>query len=94
MVVNGAYVEAPWNDKFIPQTSFTVEAWVRVDWTADDPHAFRFVVDLREISPATTGFGLCAKPVDDQPGLYQWRGSSATAVPHSYLSTVPRRRLR
>jgi hypothetical protein len=47
---------------------------VRVDWTAADPHALRFVVDSREISPATTGFGLCAKAVDDQPGVYQWRG--------------------
>ncbi len=74
MVVNGAYVEAPWNDKFIPKTSFTLEAWVRVDWTAEDPHAFRFVVDSREISPATTGFGLCAKAVDNEPGVYAWRG--------------------
>lgn len=26
VVVNGCYVEVPWNDKFIPKTSFTVEA--------------------------------------------------------------------
>src|SRR6185295_18835450 len=51
MVVNGAYVEVPWKDKLIPLTSFTLEAWVRVDWTADDPHAFRFVADMREFSP-------------------------------------------
>jgi hypothetical protein len=74
MVVNGAYVEIPWRDKFIPLTSFTLEAWVRVDWTANDPHAFRLVVDSREISPATASFGLCAKAVDDQPGVYAWRG--------------------
>jgi hypothetical protein len=74
MVVNGCYVEVPWNDKFIPKISFTLEAWVRVDWTATDPHAFRFVVDSREISPAAAGFGLCAKAVDDQPGVYQWNG--------------------
>ena len=74
MVVNGAYVEVPWNTKFIPKTSFTLEAWVRVDWTAADPHAFRFVVDSREISPAATGFGLCAKAVNGQPGVYAWRG--------------------
>jgi hypothetical protein len=74
MVVNGCYVEVPFNVKFIPQASFTVEAWVRVDWTALDPNAFRFVLDVREFSPATTGIGLCAKPVDDQPGVYQWRG--------------------
>jgi hypothetical protein len=74
MVVNGAYVEVPWRDKLIPMKSFTLEAWVRVDWTADDPHAFRFVMDSREISPATAGFGLCAKAVDGEPGVYQWRG--------------------
>jgi hypothetical protein len=74
MVVNGGYVDVPWKDKFIPKSSFTLEAWVRVDWTVSDPNAFRFVVDSREISPATTGFGLCAKAVDDQPGVYAWRG--------------------
>ena len=55
MVVNGCYVEVPWNDKFVPKTTFTVEAWVRVDWTANDPHAWRFVLDMREYSPVTTG---------------------------------------
>ena len=57
-MVNGCYVEVPWNDTFIPKISFTLEAWVRVDWTATDPHALRFVVDSREISPAAAGFGL------------------------------------
>jgi hypothetical protein len=74
MVVSGCYVEAPFNAKFIPATSFTLEAWVRPDWTADDPHAFRFVLDMREIAPATAGFGLCAKAVDGEPGVYAWRG--------------------
>jgi hypothetical protein len=72
MVVNGAYVEAPWKDKFIPKASFTVEAWVRVDWTASDPHAWRFVLDMREQSPVTAGFGIYAKADDNQPGTYRW----------------------
>jgi hypothetical protein len=72
MVVNGAYVEVPWNDKFIPKTSFTVEAWARVDWTADDPLAWRFVLDSREFSPAATGFGIFAQADDNQPGVYRW----------------------
>jgi hypothetical protein len=72
MVVNGAYVEVPWKDKFIPKTSFTVEAWARVDWTADDPHAWRFVLDMREFSPATTGFALYARADDNLPGSYRW----------------------
>jgi len=72
MVVNGCYVEVPWDEKFVPQTSFTVEAWVRVDWTADDPHAWRFVLDMREREPATTGFAIYAKADEDQPGIYRW----------------------
>jgi hypothetical protein len=72
MVVNGAYVEVPWNDKFIPKVSFTVEAWVRVDWTAADPHAWRFVLDMREQLPVTTGFAIYAKAEDNAPGMYSW----------------------
>src|SRR4051794_28418252 len=30
VVVNGCYVEAPFNAKFVPTGAFTVEAWVRV----------------------------------------------------------------
>ena len=74
VVVNGCYVEVPFNVKFVPPTSFTVEAWVRVDWTAGDPSAFRFVLDMREFSPVTAGFGICAKADDTQAGVYQWRG--------------------
>jgi hypothetical protein len=85
MVVNGCYVEVPWDEKFVPLQSFTVEAWVRVDWTADDPHAYRFVLDMREREPATTGFALLAKADDGQPGMYRWAAAlgdgSTTFVP-------------
>jgi hypothetical protein len=87
MVVNGCYVEVPWDAKFIPQTTFTVEAWVRVDWTAPpgDPHAWRFVLDMREFSPVTTGFGIFAKADDNAPGVYRWAAlvgdGSPTFVP-------------
>jgi Concanavalin A-like lectin/glucanases superfamily len=73
VVVNGCYVEVPFNVKFVPQTSFTVEAWVRVDWTAGDPSAWRFVLDMRDLNPGT-GFALFAKTADDQSGLYSWAG--------------------
>jgi hypothetical protein len=73
MVVNGAYVEVLFNAKFIPLTSFTVEAWVRVDWSASDPHARRFVLDMRDFNPCT-GLGLFAKEDDTQPGMYRWAG--------------------
>jgi hypothetical protein len=74
VVVNGCYVEAPFNAKFVPPSSFTAEAWVRVDWSSGDPNAFRFVLDMRDFSPVTAGFGICAKTIDGQPGAYQWRG--------------------
>jgi hypothetical protein len=73
MVVNGCYVEASRNDKFIPKTSFTVEAWVRVGWDANATHAYRFVLDMRDFNPCT-GFALFAKAEDDQPGVYSWGG--------------------
>jgi hypothetical protein len=73
VVVNGAYVEVPFNVKFIPPASFTVEAWVRVDWSASDPDAWRFVLDMRDLDPGT-GFALFAKTDDDQPGMYRWAG--------------------
>jgi hypothetical protein len=73
MVVSGSYVEVLWNDKFIPKNSFTVEAWVRPDWTATDPQADRSVLDLRDFNPGT-GFGLSAQADPAQPGVYHWVG--------------------
>jgi len=74
VVVNGCYVEAPFVPKLLADTAFTVEAWVRVDWSASDPKAWRFVLDTRDLNPGR-GFGLFAKTVDDQPGgVYRWAG--------------------
>jgi hypothetical protein len=72
VVVNGCYVEVPFDPKFNPTTSFTVEAWVRVDWDASAPHAWRFVLDSRDFSPCT-GFGILAKADDGMPGVYHWQ---------------------
>jgi len=52
------------------------------------------VLDMREFSPATAGFALCAKPVDGQVGSYQWRGiigdsSSAFTFADSSELTIP-----
>ena len=71
--VNGCFVHVPFNMKFVPQSSFTVEAWVRVDWSAGDPDAWRFVLDMRDLNPGT-GFALFAKTEDGQPGVYRWAG--------------------
>jgi hypothetical protein len=58
---------------------------VRVDWTAGDPHAWRFVLDMRERTPATTGFAIFAKADDNAPGMYRWAAlvgdGSPTFVP-------------
>jgi hypothetical protein len=81
VVVNGCYVEAPFDPKFVPQGSFTVEAWVRVGWSASDPtdpndpnpDAWRFVLDMRDLNPGR-GFGLFARAEENQPGVYRWAG--------------------
>jgi hypothetical protein len=71
VVVNGCYVRVPFNPKINPTDSFTVEAWVRVDWDKNAPHAWRFVLDARDFNPCT-GFGIFAKADDNQPGVYHW----------------------
>jgi hypothetical protein len=66
IVVNGGYVSVPQHVELNP-ASFTVEAWVRVDWNNTDmvnfPPAFRAVVDSRAFTPGNaTGFALFATP--------------------------------
>jgi hypothetical protein len=73
VAVDGCYVEALFDQKFVPQGSFTVEAWVRVDWTGSDTHAWRFVLDMRDVDPGR-GLGLFAKAEDNQPTGYRWAG--------------------
>jgi hypothetical protein len=73
MVVNGGCVKVDVPDKAaINPASFTIEAWVRVDWTSDDTNAWRTVLDSRDVSPAGTGFGLHARTDDNTPGVYHW----------------------
>ncbi len=88
VVVDGCFVQVPFNTKFVPQTSFTVEAWVRVGWTADDPDAWRFVLDMRDLNPGT-GLGLFAMAEDGQPGVYRWAGMIGNGGPSTAgLTTV------
>jgi hypothetical protein len=70
VVVNGCYVEAPFDPKFVPLGPFTVEAWVRVGWSSGDTHAWRFVVDMRDLNPGR-GFGILAQAEDNQT-TYRW----------------------
>jgi hypothetical protein len=71
LVVNGGYVNVPFASKINPATSFTLEAWVRVDWTKNDPSAWRAVLDARTLNPCT-GFALLATADDNSPGVYHW----------------------
>ena len=75
IVVNGGYVNIPFNAAFNPLTSFTIEAWVRVDWDASAPHAYRSVLDSRDTAPGGTGFAVYAKADDGQPGIYHWEAA-------------------
>jgi hypothetical protein len=71
LVVNGCYVAVPLASKINPATSFTLEAWVRVDWDKNAPHAWRAVLDARDINPGT-GFAIIARADDNAPGVYHW----------------------
>ena len=70
VVVNGGFVSVPIAPKF-NLTSFTIEAWVRVDWDKNASQAWRFVLDARDFNPCT-GFGILAM-ADDQQGVYHWQ---------------------
>jgi Concanavalin A-like lectin/glucanases superfamily len=70
LMVNGCYVNVPFNAKF-NTASFTLEAWVRVEWDTNEPHAWRAVLDARDLNPCT-GFAIIAKADDNQPGIYHW----------------------
>jgi Concanavalin A-like lectin/glucanases superfamily len=72
LVVNGSYVNVPFKSKINPPKSFTIEAWVRVDWTKNDTSALRYVMDARDFDPCT-GFGLLARADDGQTGVYHWQ---------------------
>jgi hypothetical protein len=57
--------------------------YVNVDWTKDDPQAYRAVLDARDFDPCT-GFGIFAKADDNTPGIYHWRviiGNGGTGTP-------------
>jgi Concanavalin A-like lectin/glucanases superfamily len=75
MVVNGCFVHIPFDAKFTPTASFTLEAWVRPDWDAsvNTTHANRYVLDTRSLDPGK-GFALFAQAEDGQPGMYRWAG--------------------
>jgi hypothetical protein len=70
MVVNGCYVQVPFKAKWNP-ASFTLEAWVRVDWQSGDTQAWRAVLDGRAQTPVFQGFSIIATLDEDKSG-YHW----------------------
>ena len=61
---NGGYVSVPFDAAFIPTKAdgFTLEAWVRVEWTAADPAAFRVVMTTFDSTGGFKGFTLLTTP--------------------------------
>jgi hypothetical protein len=61
-IFDGGYVNVPANAAINP-AQFTIEAWVRPDWTAADPAAYRVVLMSRnKDGGAARGFTLNARP--------------------------------
>jgi hypothetical protein len=62
--VNGGYVSVPFNAALNPTKAagFTLEAWVRVDWTAADTASYRCVIASRDNAAGNKGFALFASP--------------------------------
>jgi hypothetical protein len=59
MQCNGGFVSVPFSKDINPSAPFTIECWVRPEWTAGDAPAFRMIVDNRFTDmTAFTGFGL------------------------------------
>jgi Concanavalin A-like lectin/glucanases superfamily len=92
--VNGGYVSVPFDPALNPTQAdgFTIEAWVRVEWSATDTVALRVVmVSFDTAGGGANGYALLASPDDTpgQEGQYNWQaqvgaGTSITVVngPH------------
>ena len=92
LVVNGCYVNVPFASKINPATSFTLEAWVRVDWSQTDPSAWRAVLDARTLNPSCTGFALIATADPNTTGVYHWSaviGNGGTGAAGFTFATSP-----
>jgi hypothetical protein len=91
LVVNGCFVNVPIVPKISP-TSFTVEAWVQVNWGEGDAFAWRAVLDARTLTPSCTGFAIIATTDDNMPGVYHWTaviGNGGTGAAGFTILTSP-----
>ena len=60
MQCDGGFVTVPANNVTNPPGPFTVECWVRPEWTKNDPAAYRMVIEGRNVQAAGPVFtGYC-----------------------------------
>jgi hypothetical protein len=62
MVADGGYVSVPFNPDINPSGPFTIEAWVRADWSAGDLLRFRCVINAMDVSGGNKGFAIFSNP--------------------------------
>jgi hypothetical protein len=91
---NGGYVSVPFDAAFIPSNAegFTLEAWVRVEWTAEATAAFRVVMTTFDTAGGFKGFTLLTTPdnhwaalVGNGAGLTQATGAALVFETTSHL---------
>jgi Concanavalin A-like lectin/glucanases superfamily len=76
MQVEGGFVSVPANSVVNPAAPFTIEAWVRPEWDAAAPPAFRVIVDSRDVSgTASFGFALWINEVNQWEAAIGVNGS-------------------
>ena len=86
MKTDGGYVSVPFDAAINPTGAFTIEAWVRVEWTGDDEAAFRTVIDARAVDGGSRGFALYATP-DNHWEV--WLGNGGTGMTGRAIATTP-----
>jgi concanavalin A-like lectin/glucanase superfamily protein len=94
MQTNGGYVSVPFDAALIPTKAegFTLEAWVRVEWSAADTAAFRVVMSTFGTTGGGQGFALLATPdnhwaalVGNGAGLTQATGAAVVFETTNHL---------
>jgi hypothetical protein len=75
--VDGGYVNVPFDPAINPAGAFTIEAWVRVEWTDADQAAYRCVMDGRAAG-VQRGFALFANPSNHWE---VWVGNGGSGAP-------------
>lgn len=78
ILVDGGFVNVPFQAALNPQPPFTLEAWVVATWTTGDAPAMRTVVESA-VPPAAQGFDLFATPDNSTPPNYFWAAAVGTS---------------